>query len=222
MAEIFQREEEKYLLDGERMRAVKNEFEKHLQVDKYGLQTVVSVYFDNDWNGSVINSMSKPVYKEKLRLRSYGTPTEDTAVYLELKKKYKGTVYKRRSEMSMRDAENYLEGKKQPDTQIMREIDYVRKLYGLKPRIYIAYDRFAWTDGGGIRVTIDTNIRYRTENPDLRVSGGTKAFSDGEYYLMEIKVNGGMPLWMAKTLDGNGIYPTSFSKYGNIYRKYIS
>ena len=39
------------------------------------------------------------------------------------------------------------------------------------------------------------------------------------YYIMEIKTLGSIPLWLVKTLSELKIYPVSFSKYGKIYTK---
>lgn len=45
---------------------------------------------------------------------------------------------------------------------------------------------------------------------------GEKILGDNQF-LMEIKANGVMPLWLADLLSDLEIYPLSFSKYGNIY-----
>lgn len=39
------------------------------------------------------------------------------------------------------------------------------------------------------------------------------------YYLMESKIMGAAPLWFTELLSELFIYPVSFSKYGNIYKK---
>ena len=109
--------------------------------------------------------MEKPCYKEKLRLRSYGTPKETDLVYVELKKKFDGIVYKRRVPMRYKEAKKYLYNGIRPnmDSQILREIDYTLDFYQARPAVYLAYDRLAFygKDNPDFRITFDMNIRAR-------------------------------------------------------------
>ena len=141
----------------------------------------------------------------------------------DIKKKYEGTVYKRRERMILSEAVPYLAGKSEPgfDSQILHEITWFRNYYrGLAPAMYIAYDRIACfgTEDRNFRVTFDTNIRWRTDN--LCLDGpteGTRLLEPG-WYLMEMKTPGAVPLWFSKILDDLAIYPASFSKYGVAYQ----
>ena len=56
-------------------------------------------------------SLEKPAYKEKLRLRSYGVTEPGGEVFLELKKKYKGIVYKRRITLPEDAAGEFIAGR---------------------------------------------------------------------------------------------------------------
>ena len=219
----FQRYETKYMLSPIMARKLRKSLPGHLQMDEYGLDTICSLYYDTPDHQLIRRSLEKPVYKEKLRLRSYGPAKETSPIYVELKKKYEGIVYKRRERMILSEAVPYLAGKSEPgfDSQILHEITWFRNYYrGLAPAMYIAYDRIACfgTEDRNFRVTFDTNIRWRTDN--LCLDGpteGTRLLEPG-WYLMEVKTPGAVPLWFSKILDDLAIYPASFSKYGFAYQ----
>ena len=97
MKNKFERYELKYILSVEQYGVILEEIKKHLQIDKYGESTIQSLYYDTDNYLLIRNSIEKPLYKEKLRARSYGLASD--IVFLELKKKYNGIVYKRRVEL---------------------------------------------------------------------------------------------------------------------------
>ena len=105
--------------------------------------------------------------------------------------------------------------------QIMREIDYYIKYYKLKPYIFVGYDRLSYylKEDKNFRITFDTNLRSRTNNLKLKDSKDNKMYFDSNMYIMEIKSLYGLPLWFTNVLSSNEIFPTSFSKVGNIYKK---
>ena len=143
---VFERTEKKYILTLAQRRELLKRIAEHIKPDEYGESTVCSLYFDTDDYRLIRRSMEKPVYKEKLRLRSYSTPKRDSNVFLELKKKYNGVVYKRRKTMKLGEAKDYLKyGVMPDDSQIMRELDWAMKYYKtIAPRVFIAYDRTAF------------------------------------------------------------------------------
>lgn len=221
---IFEREEKKYVISRAEFNEILPVLTEHMVWDKYGKQTINSLYFDDEFHLSIQKSISKPVYKEKLRLRSYGTPNQEDLVYLELKKKYRGVVYKRRLEMTLGEANTYLqEGTVKCNSQIFREIDYIRNLYNLKPAVFIAYERVALIGmAEGLRITFDTDVRFRTNDLCLQHENDTTPLTDKDSYVMEIKTPDVLPFWLAKLLNSKKIYPMSFSKYGKIYEKYLA
>ena len=190
--------------------------------DEYGRIKICNIYFDTEDHLLIRSSLDKPVYKEKLRLRSYGIPLGNDKVFVELKKKYKGVVYKRRIGMELNSAENYLYNLDPltADSQIMNEINWFLNFYkNIEPAMYISYDRIAMYGIGDpeLRVTFDHNILWREEDLWLENgSYGSQLLGKGEY-LMEIKVPGAFPLWLSQILDELKIYPVSFSKYGRAY-----
>ena len=218
---IFKRIEKKYLLSEARQEALFQRIGAHLRPDEFGRSTVLSLYLDTPDYRIIRNSIEAADYKEKLRLRSYGTAKPDSVVFLELKKKFGGVVYKRRAAMTLKDAERYLRtGVKPFESQIMAEIDWAMRLYGRpKAAMLIACEREAWFDEEhpDLRLTFDRNIRCRETELRLdRGSAGT-ALLPKNTVLLEIKTAGAMPLWLADALDAEGILPGSFSKYGEAY-----
>jgi hypothetical protein len=217
----FKRIEKKYLLSEANYEALLRRIGSHLTPDKYGRSTVVSLYLDTPDYRIIRNSIEAADYKEKLRLRSYGTAAEDSTVFLELKKKFGGVVYKRRAEMTLAEAERYLQqGAKPFESQIMSEIDWAMRMYGRpQPAMMIACEREAWFDDAhpDLRLTFDRNIRYRESDLRLSRSAAGTSLLPEQTVLLEIKTAGAMPLWLADALDAEGILPGSFSKYGTAY-----
>lgn len=219
---VFKRYEIKYILTEEEYRALLPIISCHMHPDHFGNSTVRSLYFDT-WDDRLIRrSMEKPVYKEKLRLRSYATADAEDGVFVELKKKYRHVVYKRRLFLSYGTAMEWLSGKTEApfSTQIAREISYFLSYYGpLRPAMLLFYDReaFVGEEGDGLRLTLDRNVLAKTEGLSLSEQvSGTPLLEEGRV-LMEVKCNGGMPLWLVRALSERGIYKTSFSKYGTAY-----
>lgn len=222
---VFKRYEIKYLLDRVQYAQVLAAIKPHMAPDRYGRTTICNLYYDTDSYRMIRHSIEKPVYKEKLRLRSYGPATAEAPVFVELKKKYKGVVYKRRLAMPEEEAKVWLSGGSAPrDCQIAREIGYVRDYYGtLRPRVYLSYERQAYycKTGGDLRITFDENILCRWEDLRLDEPPGGVPVLDPALVLMEIKTPGAIPLWLTRLLTQQKIYKVSFSKYGTAYQKLL-
>ena len=220
----FQRYEKKYLLTPAQYRAVRQGMAPYMTPDVHPKYTICNVYYDTENYELIRTSLEKPVYKEKLRLRSYGVPAAGDPVFVELKKKYEGVVYKRRVTMNMRDAAPYLRGAQSGDgSQISREIDWFLQFYRPEPKVFLAYDREAWAaaEGGELRITFDTAIRVRSNDVDLRAGDHGAPLLEGDRILMEIKIPSTAPLWLSGLLSENRIFPTSFSKYGMYYKQFV-
>ena len=224
--EVFKRTEIKYLLSQEQYIRLMDYLKGFARIDDYGKTRINNIYFDTPNFRLVRTSLEKPVYKEKLRLRTYGKTDDGTNSFIEIKKKYDGIVYKRRISGAYKATYNYLVrgGKPIDDSQISREIEGFRMMYeGLRPAMTICYDRIAMVgeEDPDFRVTFDTNIEWNTKMMDLRYEiPGNKILRAGEY-MMELKVAESMPLGLAKKLSELGIYPVSFSKYGKGYMDMI-
>ena len=223
---VFKRYELKYLITAEQKQKIIAAIAPYMELDGYGRSSIRNIYYDTDSYLLIRRSIEKPVYKEKLRIRSYGRAGVDKKVYVELKKKYKSIVYKRRIAMVQTDALRWLDGAAvcPTDTQISREIDYFAAFYkSLRPVMFISYEREAYyqKDGGDFRVTFDDNILCRQDELSLDTDAyGTPILPEGRV-LMEIKCSGGIPLWMTEVLSKERIYKTSFSKYGTAYKQIV-
>ena len=220
----FRRYEKKYLLTRGQYERMLRGMAQYVRPDEYGRYTICSVYYDTDDFSLIRASLEKPVYKEKLRVRSYGVPGEHDRVFVELKKKYDGVVYKRRTVMEAAEAARYLSGVGEAhDCQIRREIDFFLQSYLPKPKVFIAYDReaYAGRENSELRITFDTNLRARDTDVDLRRGDHGTPLLPEDAVLMEIKIPGAAPLWLAGLLSGNKIFPTSFSKYVTYYKNFV-
>lgn len=219
---IFKRCEIKYMLNEKQISRLMDKMLQEMVADEHGRSTICSLYFDTPDFLMIRRSMEHPVYKEKLRLRSYGVADANSTVFIELKKKYHSIVYKRRVAMPEKDAARYLLGhEKIADTQITREIDYCMHNYSnLSPAVFLSYEREAFyaKEDHEFRITFDRNICWRDYDLSLRKGiYGDSLLSNGQV-LMEVKTAGAIPLWLVHFLTENQIYKTSFSKYAAAYQ----
>lgn len=220
----FERYEKKYLLNPVQYELIKSRMMEWMEPDEYPEGTICNIYYDTPDRRLIRRSLERPVYKEKLRLRSYGVPDGDSPVFIELKKKYQGIVYKRRVDSTLDFAVKYLECRGEADcgSQVFKEIDWFLTFYeNVIPSMYIAYHRLAWRgkEDRELRVTFDDQIVWRENYLDLTAGiWGNDLLNPGER-LMEIKIPGAMPLWMADVFDEAGVSPVSLSKYGKGYQE---
>ena len=238
---VFKRYEIKYMVTAEQKERILKAMMLHMEMDKFGRSTVRNIYFDTDDFVLARHSIARPDFKEKLRVRCYSKADADSTVFVELKRKYDGVVYKRRIGMREADAMRWMAGSEDPSAlsrltagspQVTNEIEYFKGLYnGLKPVLYLSYDREAYRmkrgadaiDGGAeFRVTFDSNIRCRENYLTLRSEAYGTDMLDQGMFLMELKCPGAIPLWMTEVLSTEHIYKTSFSKYGNAYCRFMS
>ena len=183
----FKRKETKYVIDASQMQRMKAGLAGKLALDDYGATRIDSLYFDTPERDLISRSIEKPLYKEKLRVRAYGDAQSDSPVFIEIKKKFKGIVYKRRVSLSRAAAQAYFQGvpfedalqrfpiagKVQVDEpspvklQIAREIDEFCARYDkLGPSMLISCMREAWKpvdlsdSDTDLRITFDERISY--------------------------------------------------------------
>ncbi len=223
---VFERYELKYLLSEAQKQIICRAMEPYMRLDRYGRTTIRNLYLDTDNYRLARRSIERPVYKEKLRVRSYAQSAADSTVFVELKKKYRSVVCKRRLALPEREAMRWLGGTEPcpVKSQIADEIEYFLRYYGpLRPTAFLSYEREAFyaLDGSDFRVTFDERICSRQTDLSLcEPPYGFPLLKDG-ITLMEIKCSGGIPLWMTRVLSEQKLYKTSFSKYGSAYEKLI-
>jgi hypothetical protein len=229
--EVFNRHENKYRLDGDTYAKISARLAEYMEPDGYSRQSgtyaIENIYYDTDDSYLIRTSLAKPAYKEKLRLRAYGSVTPDTKVFLEIKKKYRGVVNKRRSAMFPDEAYRFLATGELPEIkpymneQVLKEAQYMLAQRELKPAVYLSYERRAFfgIDDPSLRISFDTNILTRREDLKLESGNyGSPLIGEGEC-LMEIKAENALPVWVVKLLSEYAVYPQSFSKYGEEYRQ---
>ena len=222
---IFKRYEKKFRLSKSQYDLFRQRMEGQMMVDQYGLSTICNIYYDTQNFELIRKSVESPAFKEKLRLRSYGVPREEDMVFLELKKKYRGIVYKRRIVLPLEEAVKGIENGKiaGQDGQISKEINYFLARNQLMPKVYLAYDRIAMQgiEQPDLRVTFDFDIRARRDRLALTQGDEGEAILHDDDVIMEIKVKDAFPLWMVRALEEGNILPTSFSKYGTYFKERI-
>ncbi len=231
--EVFNRYELKFIIDDRQYHMLRERLSEYMESDAYSkngeFYTICNIYYDTPNNELIRRSLESPVYKEKMRLRSYGTVAPEDKVFLEIKKKYKGLVNKRRTKIRLVDAYNYFETGKFPElhpymnAQVMRELDEMQKRMGLIPALFLSYDRCAMfaKDDKDFRVTFDRNITTRRYDLGLHYGVYGDKLIDENTWIMEVKIDRAMPLWMTKILSEMHIYKGTFSKYGTEYTNYL-
>lgn len=244
---IFDRIEKKYSLSAADKDALRAIIEKKMKKDSYFESVVYNIYFDTDNYDLIIQSIDHPMFKEKLRARSYGGYDK---VFLEIKTKIRGFAYrhdllenddtlkdnnlgyKRRVLITHDDYERLVSGKttteilarqkiEEPtDIQIAREIDYMITHFQLKPKIMIYYNRESYVDDNGLRITFDYDLHYRHQNLNFSKKPTDRTLLSGDHnIIMEIKAHGTMPLWLVHELSARRLYPMQFSKIGKTYEQ---
>ena len=218
--ETFQRFEKKYLLSDEQFRKMMVKMKGHIMPDRFSESDIRSIYYDTKDHQLIRRSIEKPEYKEKLRIRSYKEVDDDDQVFVELKKKYDGIVYKRRTKAKCKDLINDIRHCSFKDPQVGKEINYALSYYGeLQPSIFIGCQRISFTgvDDKDLRITFDKDICYRMNDLSLKRTDADKKLTDQT--VMELKIRDAMPLWLSDILDEVKAYPRGFSKVGNAYIK---
>lgn len=244
---IFNRIEKKYLITAAKKTKLLETIDSHMKHDGYFKSCVCNIYFDTDNYDLIIQSIDHPIFKEKLRARSYEGYDK---VFFEVKTKILGLAYrgdflenddlakdenhgyKRRVLITHQDYDDFVSGRAsmvelasrkletKNDLQIAKEVDYFVSHLNLKPKVLVYYDRESYKGDNGLRITFDHHLSYRTENLKfVKKSTDQTFFSDEKDIIMEIKASGAMPLWLVKALSAAHIYPQRFSKIGNIYER---
>lgn len=216
----FNRTENKYILDYNQFKEMQLLVAKHMILD--GRYTIRNIYYDTEDHLLIKKSLAKPYFKEKLRLRGYGELDDTSMVFLEIKRKVNGRVYKRRSELRLDEAIEFIKTGELPvfkdyhNVQILKEIQVILMRYELKPDVMLFYDRVAYKDGD-FRVTFDTKIRSSKLDLDITGKNSYFEFVNRDMVLLEVKSPGSIPIWFTEMLSQLKVYPSSYSKVGNDY-----
>lgn len=223
---VFERYELKYFLTQAQKKALFQKIENRMKLDQYGRTTIRNIYYDTDSFRLIRDSLDHPVYKEKLRVRSYQRADSGDMVFVEIKKKFEDVVYKRRVAIPKTAAESWIDQRKEIPfkSQITSEIDYFLGFYeGIEAKAFLSYEREAYSDGKDpeFRLTLDENILARDEDLDLGSDIWGVPLLPMGMTLMEVKIQGAMPMWMAEFLSENNITKATYSKYGAYYKEHL-
>lgn len=226
------RYEEKYLIHACQFDALKKVLSENMSYDRYSNEgqfyPIYNLYFDTEDDHVARLSAMHPKFKEKMRLRAYQCPVQsDDFVFLELKKKIDGHVLKRRISLTLKEATALIQDGEEPilvneeSKQVFREIEYYFRYHLVKPKVFLAYERLAYTSLSSLRITFDRHIRYRRDSLDFGFCEGKSLIQEGQY-LLEIKSCENYPLWLVNALSQLEIHSQSFSKYGVSYQQYLT
>ena len=228
----FQRKEKKYFLNRNQLEHLIADLSEYMTLDQYckngNWYLIRNIYYDTNDNHLIRLSTNKPSYKEKLRVRKYGSYDDlNPRCFLEIKKKINGIVSKRRVALQEQELNDFISNHVVPtkekylDHQILNEIAYFLTYREVKPAIFLSYERLAFfaKDDATFRVTFDRNIVSRRHDFKWNHDTYERRLLQEDQILMEVKVTNAMPLWFAALLSKYHIYPISFSKYGAEYKK---
>ncbi len=230
--EVFNRYELKFILDKSMAQEMIQALKGHVMLDQYGdgegFYRIINLYYDTEDHLFFHETVNRQEFRQKLRLRAYNKVSIDTPVFLEIKKKYDGVVYKRRTMLTLQDAYAFLaKGQEQQDysvydasnVQILGEVAFLKRFYSLAPKVVVSYDRqaFLGIKENDLRITFDSNLRKRESDLKLESGPWGELFMDASSYILEIKVNGRIPLWLAQILSGFQCWRQGYSKYTSSY-----
>ena len=226
----FKRIEKKYIINSYQKNELLKVVKEHMEFDPYCVDSktyhIQNLYLDTANNTLISNSIRKPSYKEKLRLRKY---TGMHSLFFEIKKKVNGVVGKRRVLLTLEEVHELVYDGILPikksfvDNQIIHEIGYCLKSYPVIPKVYIAYDRLGFFDKENkeFRLTIDEKIYSSRTNLDFDQEVEPPYLLPEGYSLLEIKSSVNFPLWLVNKLNELSIFSSTFSKYGTEYKNYL-
>lgn len=239
---VFNRIEKKYLMSRDDKRRLLKQIKRELNKDSYHKTDILNLYFDNSEYDLITQSIDWVDYKLKVRARSY---VGYDKVFMEIKTKLHARAandideeneenigYKRRVLLSHDEFSRLINEEanvselvaessiNEHDLQIAREIDYLIKHFKLKPRILVSYHRESYRGKDDLRITFDSNLKYRTDSLRFEKTKHDKMyFKDNRNIIMEVKASGAIPFWLSRILSEQQLYPEQFSKIGKIYER---
>ena len=228
----FKRYEKKYIISKEKLDKILPLLLEYMELDPYckdgGEYRIYSIYYDTPNHDIIRQNSSKPVYKEKMRVRSYyDNHDPEDKVFMEIKKKSEGVGNKRRIKLKIKEIEPFVRDGVLPETkdylsaQVAKELKYFLEKNRVAPALYVQYDRLALfgKEDKDFRMTFDRNVRTRRHHFEFGEREDDELLLPDGYYIMEIKILGAMPLWLTGLLSENGLFSRGFSKYGVKYKR---
>lgn len=224
MIRTFNRYEIKYVLTVSQMFAVIEDLKQFMESDPYALArggyVISSLYYDSHDYECYRNKVDGIKFRRKLRIRRYENTGSDR-VFVEIKQRINRTVQKRRVPLTLAEAStvcsgNPLVGERQEDNALISEIRYLHHCLKLRRACIIKYHRRAFQGGRyerGLRVTFDTNLRYRVHSLDFDSSAQNRFFLPPDTCILEVKTNDRIPTWLTLLLARHQCELSRVSKY---------
>lgn len=230
IATRFKRRELKFVVDAEQRARLTADLLARMTPDPHGdaegCYPVVDLYFDNRYQDLYWEHARGIESRLKLRLRVYGgaSLTIPPHSFLELKRKHKGRVYKQRVALPIDEAMAVVAGA-EPRTavdaagrRVLEQVGWLTELRLLRPSCVLRYDRQALRGGGDegdLRVTFDTDIRFRIDQlvPEPDDQGCDRVIMRADRSVMEVKVSHQVPGWLARLIHHHGCQRQGHSKY---------
>lgn len=224
----FNRFELKYFLPIDKAKEFAKAIKAFLHVDSYGERgryAITSLYYDTPNNRFYWEKLDGIKVRRKLRIRHYETKDilkPEDPVFVEIKQRIDRVTQKRRAKLPYKDAIELCENAIMPekihlkDKKTFEEIQSMVLLYRLQPKIITSYFRqaFIGTDYDmGLRITFDTNMRYRDRDLDLTSKNVGKFMLHPNMAIMEIKANESIPYWLTEMIGAHDIRLIRVSKY---------
>ncbi|MCA9877195.1 MAG: polyphosphate polymerase domain-containing protein [Thermomicrobiales bacterium] len=223
----FNRFELKYVADRRLVEAFRQELPDKLARDPHGVDgfyPIWSTYYDTPDLRFYWEKIDGEKFRRKLRIRHYGTPDEltgETPVFVEIKQRVNRVTQKRRVRLPYEAALRLCAGHPPEDCDpqdaaVMDEIEVMVRQNMLRPTTVVGYVReafFGRDEDSGLRVTIDSRIRGRDRDLDLRWQGENRYIIPPHLSVVEMKVNERVPYWLTELIARHNISLIRVSKY---------
>lgn len=178
---------------------------------------ISSLYFDDIYDTHLRDTVDGNPVRKKFRIRIYNDSLD--VIKLEVKYKCYNRIKKISAPISPKDMESLVNGiPVDGDYSVdnpLTEFNMAIKLYGLRPKIIVTYNRNAFIYGpGNVRITFDENLRWNNVpsmfgNPEL-----TYNYPESRNFILEVKYDAFLPRFIAQALEIDTMWQTAFSKYG--------
>jgi SPX domain protein involved in polyphosphate accumulation len=220
----------KYLTRFDTYQRIIRQLDPYAERDGYagelGRYSIISLYYDSPELACYWDKINGVPYRNKLRIRQYGSMAGSDDAYIEVKQKLLASIRKIRTRMKLTQAYDLLAAAHQraetsevidrsPEDEVLNHVMYLRSLYNLEPKAIISYEREPYVGryDHHLRMTFDLNLRSRAE--DLRLESGPwgKYIMSPDIVLVEMKVDGRIPEWFISLVAEHNLEPCRFSKY---------
>lgn len=220
------RHEYKYLIDNAQIELVKNKLKNFLHIDEHadnGMYTIRSLYFDDYNNTSYYDNENGTDPREKFRIRIYNHSKE--RILLECKRKERGKTLKKSCVIDTEMCKTLMKGIIPDDSvnqdPLLRRLCLKMRLYGLRPKIIVEYDRVPYIyKDGNVRITFDTNLSSSNQiDKFLDETIPKRSVMPVGLNLLEVKYDDFLLTSIYNSLQLDSLSQTAYSKY-YLCRKY--